>query len=353
MKTITRLKNAVTATRRAAALQGGATPHEVVWRSGPVRLRYYAPTVADVTDGAAPRTPLLLVTPIINRFRVVDLAPESSLVGSLVAQGLPVYLVDWGDVRRIDGGTDWEDYVLRYLRRAADVVGARHPGAGMDLAGYCLGGTIAVLFAARFPERVRKLVTLTTPVDFSGAEPHMDLLRQWVAPATFPVERITEAFGAMPGRLIQQGFLWQRPVDSAFKLRDAWPRFQDLGFARFFSVLESWNQDAVDVPGAAYRRLIRDLYNENHLARGTFLLGREPVDLGRITCPVLVVAADRDTTCPPPAAKALLDLVGSTETRYLELRGGHIAPIVGPKAKDRLHVPLARWLAGEPVGSAA
>jgi polyhydroxyalkanoate synthase len=133
-------------------------------------------------------------------------------------------------------------------------------------------------------------------------------------------------------------------VDTALKLKRAWPRFEDAEFAERFWALESWNADSVDVPGAAYRRLIKELYLENRLARGEFLLRGEPVDLSRIECPLLVVSSGRDTTCPPDAANALLDLVGSKRKETLELKGGHVLPVVGPRAKATFHHQLAEWL---------
>ena len=347
IETLRRTKNAALATVRALRVLDGATTHTVPWRSGPVSLRHYkaqAPVVGP---------PLLLITPIINRFRVVDLQAGSSLVESLVNSGVDVYVVDWGAPRRIDAGTDWEDYVLRLLPRMLDVIVAESaplpagvPEKTVDVMGYCLGGTIAVLLAATFPERIRRLVTLATPIDFHTGVPHMDLIGDWVAEGNFPVDRITHAFGNFPASLIQQGFLWQRPLSSALKFRRAWKRFGARDFANLFCALESWNQHGVDVPGAAYRRLIVDLYRENRLAKGTFVLGGERVDLKRIDCPLLVITAANDTTCPPIAAHALLERVGTPADKRttLDLPGGHVTVTVSSKAPARLHAPLAEWL---------
>ena len=337
VKNATRLNNAVSAGARAFAYLDGATPHRVVARRGPARLRYYEP--AEVDPKA---TPVLLVTPIINRFRVVDLEPEASLVASLIEAGIPVYLVDWGQPARIDQDTDWDDYVLLTLPRFRRAIPHEGP---IDVIGYCLGGTISTVFAARFPEAVRKFVTLNTPVDFHTGQPHMDLLGKWVDPEHFPVEEITGAFGNMPGSLIAQGFVWQRPTSSASKMQKAWERFEDAAFAEYFTVLESWNQDGVDVPGAAYRTLINRLYRQNDLIEGRFELRGQPIDLSRIDMPTLVVTSSFDTTCPPAAAHALLDVISSADKDSLDLKGGHITAIVGRKAKARLHAPLCEWLA--------
>ncbi len=334
---LNRAANLTRASLRAATLTEGATPHEIAWRSGPVTLRRYRP--ATPAPGAAP---LVFVMPFINRFRVVDLEPETSLVGRLVARGLEVFLVDWGVPTRLDAGTDFEDFVLRHIPRAVATTGAEK----VDLLGLCLGGTLSTIYAATHPERVRKLGTLVTPVDFSD----MDHLTRWTRPECFPVEALTRAFGNMPGALVNQGFQWQRPVASALKGERTWPKFDDPDFARFYAVVEAWSQDPVDVPGAAYRRLILDLYRENKLARGAFELSprgrpKVTVDLKRIACPVLVAAAADDIVCPARAAWALLERVSTPEAqqRRLTLKGGHITPLVGPRARASLQDPLAEW----------
>ncbi len=332
---------------RAVTLLDGATPHTVAWRRGPVALRVYAPAQP---PAQAPAAPVVFVTPIINRFRLVDLEPETSLVGRLVARGHTVWLLDWGTPAQTDQGLDWEDLVLDFVERAVASAAEAHGVERVDLVGLCLGGTIATVYAAVRPARVRRLATLVTPIDFAD----MDVLGLWTDARWFPVERLTAAFGNMPGQLVNQGFWWQRPLVNALKLRNAWPRLDDPAFAGFFTVLESWTQDPADVFGAAYRRLIRELYRENRLVAGRFTLaprGRAPlpVDLGQIRCPLFVAAAQDDLICPPAAAWALLERAGTpaADQTRVSMRGGHVTPIVGPRARGQLQDPLASWLLGE------
>ncbi|RMG15585.1 MAG: alpha/beta fold hydrolase, partial [Planctomycetota bacterium] len=283
--------------------------------------------------------PALVVTPLINRFRIVDLDPEGSLVGGLTARGVPVHVADWGAPRRIDAGLDFEDYVLDFLPGMLDALETEQ----VDLVGYCLGGTLAALFAARFPARVRRLVAINAPVAF-GDWPHMDLFRAWTKPEHFPLAALVRAHGNMPGALILQGFLNTQPVASATKWAHLGERMHDADFAARSFALESWNLDSVDVPGRLYRRLIEDLYRDDLLAQGRFELAGQAVDLGRIDCPLLVVSSRSDTTCPPEAARALLELASSERKELLELRGGHVLSVVGPRAPKTLHGALAAWL---------
>lgn len=330
MKTAHRFLNTFHAARRAFALRDGATPHERIPLSGPVSLRRYA---AD--PEAPPRPPIVFVTPIINRSRLFDLAPNSSLVGGLAARGHDVTLIDWGSPRRIDAGTSFRDYIERYIPRAMEAVAGDEP---VTIAGVCLGGTLATMTAARYPKRIAALITIVAPIDFRP----MELMRRWTEKGHFPIDKLMNAFGVMPGPLVGQGFDWQDPIGIAKKGPRLWERFEDRSFAESAFVLESWNRDNVDVPGAAYRRLIKDLYRDNALYEGRFKLGRRALKLEDITAPALVIAGARDGVCKPEAARALLDKA-SGENRYHEEPGGHTGVFLSPKSRPRVLDLFSEW----------
>lgn len=336
LKELSRVKNAGKAAWQALTWIDGASSYEQLWTRGPARLLRYQgrPEVA--------KAPVLLVMPFINRFRLADLEPGSSLIAALTEAGHSVYLMDWGSPRRIDQRLDFEDYVIGTLGRAAKSVGADEQSihGGFHLMGICLGGTLSVMFAALNSDKLLSLTTLVTPVDFSP----MAEMRLWVDAAHFPVEGLTEAFGNMPGSLIGSGFDNLAPASSALKYPRAWQRMADFAFAEQFFTLESWNRDSVDVPGAIYRRLIRDLYRDNKLIKGQFTLRGRKLDLRNITCPTMVLAAKGDSICRPQAARALIDAVGASQKVAHDLPGGHVASIVGPRAQKTCYPLLREWL---------
>lgn len=331
LETLKSLANSLKATKKALAYIDGASPHEIIFKKGPMRLRSYQPK--DVKT-----QPIVLVMPIINRFRLCDLEPEFSLVASLVRDGSPVYVVDWGDPIRLDQDIDWHTYVLDVLPRVMKIVG---PERSITLMGICLGGTIASVYAALFPKQIRQLITLNTPIDFS----HMKDMVEWVKEDYFPVDRLTDALGNMPGAMIAQGFEGLRPLAALAKWRKAFPRFEDAQYADTFHVIESWNKDNVDVPGAAYRTLIKDLYRQNKLVKGEFQLRGRVVNLQNIDAQTLAIGASSDTICHPLAAKALVDSVSSETKEYFEVRGGHIASIIGPRAAQNVYPKIKEWIA--------
>ncbi|MBW2457443.1 MAG: hypothetical protein JRI68_23250 [Deltaproteobacteria bacterium] len=97
-------------------------------------------------------------------------------------------------------------------------------------------------------------------------------------------------------------------------------------------------------PAAAYAQYIKGLYQDNTLARGEHHIRGRRVDLGSITCPILTVTTSRDAICPPPAATALNELSGSTDSEILEIPGGHVGAVVGSKASQKLYPALCEWL---------
>src|SRR4030095_10313927 len=96
-----------------------------------------------------------------------------------------------------------------------------------------------------------------------------------------------------------------------------------------FTALNKWANEYVAFPGEFFRQWVRDFYQGNKLYRGELSVGGRPVRLSAITCPVFVVGAKEDYSAPPACVKALVDAVGSRDTSYVELPGGHISLIAG------------------------
>jgi poly[(R)-3-hydroxyalkanoate] polymerase subunit PhaC len=111
-----------------------------------------------------------------------------------------------------------------------------------------------------------------------------------------------------------------------------------------FMALQSWITDDMPYLGEAYRKYIKDCYQENYLVQGKLLIDGERVDLSRIDCPLLTIVATDDPICPPASAAVLNDLVASSDKQVLELPGGHIGAIAGPGASGHLWPRLAEWL---------
>src|SRR6476620_5586041 len=172
-RSLLRARNGVRYVRGTHAPTLGATPKEVVWTRGKAELWRYRN--GPITHGP----PVVIVHSLVSRSYILDLRPGNSLVEYMTAAGLDVFMLDWGVPDELDADNDLERYVDWYLPRA---LAAARRVSGHDevtLAGYCLGGVIAALYAAGHDDaRVRNLILMATPVDYTEMGAMVALLRE-------------------------------------------------------------------------------------------------------------------------------------------------------------------------------
>ncbi len=321
---------------RAAATAWGeaaaATTRDELPLEGGARLLHFR-------SEATTTRPILLVPSLINRWYVLDLRPGASLVEALVGAGFDVWLLDWGVPEAEDRYLDW-DSVLKRLGRAARRVQRETGHASIGLLGYCMGGTLSAIYAAQHADSIAAFVTLCAPIDFSQG----GALRRMVDPSWFDADALADAGNIAPDQM-QAGFSMLRPTLEVAKLMSQPDLALDPVARDAFRALDAWASDNIPFPGEAYRRYITEMYQRNELITGTHRVNGQPVQLGKIKCPTLVITASRDAICPPLAATALLRHVGSTDTSVLEVPGGHVGAVVGSRAAKEMYPGLTRWLA--------
>jgi polyhydroxyalkanoate synthase subunit PhaC len=315
----------------------GATPARVVHRENKWRLLRYEPRAG----GPAYRTPLLLVPSLINRHYVLDLMPGKSFAEYLVGAGHDVFVIDWGTPGDEDRHLTFDDIVDGYQGRAVRVA-ARCAGVSqVHVLGYCLGGTLAIIYAAARPEHVASLCVLAAPVRFGDD----GLLSAWTRTRSLDLEALVGALGNVPWQLMQSAFHLLRPTLNLSKAVHLLDRAWDDEYLDGFFALETWGNDNVSLPGAAYRTLVGSLYRDDALAAGTMRLSGRPVALANITCPTLAVTFEHDNIVPWASAAALLDAVGATDKERIHLPGGHVGAVVSRAASRTLWPKLQAWWA--------
>ncbi len=321
-------------------VSGPATPSEVVADWPLARLLRHP------ARGRARPVPVLIVASLINRYYVLDLLPGSSVIEKLCRAGFDVYALDWKAPGSDGPKLGFADYLDGAILDAVKSCGA---GAPVGVLGYCMGGTLAAMFAARHPQAVRWLTLLGTPIDFHQS----GRLAGWTRPELFDADSVIDAYGNMPPWLMQSGFKLLNPVDAWSKLMRLHQSAEDEDATRQFVALESWLDDNLAFPGGVYREYIRRLYQDNALIRGDFDVGGERVDLARLTAPLLNVVALGDHICAPPASRALMARVGSTDKQLLEFETGHVGLTVGSRAHRELWPRIIDWMAGASGASGA
>jgi len=315
--------------------RGPATPYEVVSEGPMARLLRYR---AD--QPRAGRVPLLIVSSLINRYYVLDLLADLSVIGTLCARGFDVWVLDWKAPGDLGPRLRFGDYVEGAIASAA-ADAARSAGVGqVSVLGYCMGGTLAAMFAAHRPELVKALCLLGTPIDFHAS----GMLADWTTRERFDADLMMDVLGNMPPALMQSGFKLLNPADALFKQLHLLLDGADHQRVRQFVALESWLDDNIAFPGGVYREYIGRLYQDNALALGTFMLGERAVDLKRLVAPLLNVVALRDHICAPPSSRALMKLCGATDQQLLEFDTGHIGMTTSRRAHAQLWPRIIEWL---------
>jgi polyhydroxyalkanoate synthase len=294
--------------------------------------------------------PVLLAYALVGRYQMIELESDRSFVRKLLAEGLDVYIVDWGHPTRAHRWLTIDDYVSGYLDDCVDVIRERHGVDRINLLGVCQGGVFTTCYASLFPQKVKNLVLTVTPIDFHGdkgsPEPGAGYMNLWARSlAPEDIDLLVETVGTAPGALVGFSFLMMNPVANATKYTTELVEILDdeaklLNFLR----MERWIADRPGHPGEVMRQWFKDLYQGNKLVRGELMLGGRRVDLRNVTMPVLNVYADGDVVVPTACSRSLEGRFGSTDYGELSVPGGHIGTFVGGKSQKVLAPSIAKWL---------
>jgi len=296
-----------------------------LWREGSARLLDYAP-------GDAAARPVLFVPSLVNRAHVLDLDEGASLMRFLAANGVRPLLLDWGWPGEAERRLTLTDHIAGRLERA---IIAAPPG--VVLAGYCMGGLLALAAALRRPDRVSALALLATPWDF-GVDPQAAGLAR-VLPGLEPLMATTNALGV---DVLQSLFAMLDPYSIPQKFR-AFGRLDPVGArARRFVVLEDWLNDGVPLGAAVAREVIGEWYGRNTPARGEWMVAGLPVMPGDWRGPAFVAVPARDRIVPPASAMPLGTAIQGARVHLAQ--AGHIGMVAGQGAEAALWRPLLEWL---------
>lgn len=294
----------------------------VLWQEGSARLLDY---------GGKGR-PILFVPSLVNRAYVLDLDEGASLMRFLAGQGLRPLLLDWGWPGPVERRFTLTDHIAGRLERALMAA-----PEGLILAGYCMGGLLALAAAQRRPDRVSGLALLATPWDF-GAIPQAPTMAK-LLPGLEPMMAPMNALGV---DLLQSLFAMLDPYSIAEKFRAFGTLDQASARARRFVVLEDWLNDGVPLAAPVAREAMGEWYGQNTPARGEWAVAGLPVTPGEWRGPSFVAVPARDRIVPPAAALPLAAALPGAQVHLA--RAGHIGMVAGENAEAALWRPLLDWL---------
>jgi polyhydroxyalkanoate synthase len=324
----------------------GTTPSETVYTEDRVKLIHYLPTVKTPHP-----VPLLIVYAMVNRYYILDLQPDKSVIKKLLEEGFDIYLIDWGYPAGADRYLTLDDYVNGYIDHAVDTIRERSGQGKITLFGVCQGGTFSMMYAALHPEKVKNLVTLVAPVDFDTDK---GLLHVWAK--SLDADKIVDYYGIVPGDFLNVGFLLTDPFRTVidkyvglFERLECDPdneacNTRNEETVKNFLRMEKWIFDSPDQPGETYRQFIKDCYQKNLLIKNKMVIGGKRIDLKKITMPLLNVMAEFDHLVPNDASKPLTGAVASKDKATLVFPTGHIGIFVGSKSQKEVCPKIATWL---------
>jgi polyhydroxyalkanoate synthase subunit PhaC len=302
-----------------------------VWAEGDTRLLDY---------GVGGGIPVLFVPSLVNRAYVLDLIQGHSMLRWFAKHGVRPLLLDWGWPEETERRFTLTDYVAGRLERAMTEA-ARIAGAPPVLAGYCMGGTLAVAAAQRRPDLISGLALLAAPWDFHAPDPE----RARQAAETLPLLEPAFAFShTVPIDLLQTLFALLDPWSVADKYRAFSRMPQDSERARLFVALEDWVNDGVPLAAEVARACLGEWYGENTPARGRWRIAGMAIDPSLISAPAFVAVPGRDRIVPSESALPLARLIHGAVLH--QPAAGHIGMAAGARAEAALWRPLLAWVEG-------
>jgi polyhydroxyalkanoate synthase len=304
------------------------TPGAVVYENDFMQLIQYEPCTDTVHA-----LPLVMVPPCINKYYILDLQPDNSLVRHSLEAGHTVFMVSWRNMPPSMGKASWDDYlehgVLRAINTAKAVCGIEQ----VNTLGFCVGGTLLgcalAILRARGDSSVASATLLTTMLDFSDTgelgifidDAYVDARKtQFVEGGVLPGRELALTFASLRAN----DLIWPYVVNNYLKGRTPEP----------FDLLY-WNSDSTNLPGCMYVEYIRNTYLDNRLREpGALTMLGVPVDLGRIDMPLYVLAAREDHIVPWKTAYASARLLRGP-LRFVLVASGHIAGVINPAQRKR------------------
>jgi polyhydroxyalkanoate synthase len=298
------------------------TPAKVVYRSDLIEVLQYLPQTEQVHE-----VPLLCSPPWINKYYIMDLAPQRSFIEWAVQHGRTVFAISYRNPDESMAETTLDDYLVKGPRAAMDVITEITGAARIDLVGLCLGGALTMMTATYLDEvgedRLNTITLLNTMVDY--ADPG--------ALGNFTDE---ETVAKLEKKMQRRGYLEAKEMVGTFDML----RANDLIFNYVvsnwlmgkqppaFDIL-AWNSDATRMPAAMHSFYLRNFYVQNNFVNGRLTLRGQTLDLADVDQDLYIVSAINDHIVPWTASYATLKHV-SGDARFILSSGGHIAGIVNP-----------------------
>ena len=311
------------------------TPYDVAYSEDKIRLLHFnSPTQKQY------QIPLVIVYALINRYHILDIQPHKSWVRNLLNQGYDVYMIDWGTPSNIDKYLGFDDYVNGYIDNCVDFVCNEASVNKVSMQGYCTGGTLATVYTALHPNKIKNLIVTAPVIDgkrdttvVGNLARHMD------------VDNMVETIGNMPPEFMYYVFSVLKPFEQGIeKYINFFRNIDDKNYVDSFLRVEKWLNDTPPVPGELFRQWIKGIYQDNLLIQNKMYVGGKLVSLKNITMPIFTQVAVGDHLVSPECSMPLHYAVGSEDKTLRIYPTGHVGMIASSFSQKNVLPELGEWL---------
>jgi len=302
------------------------------------------------------KIPVLVIYAFINRHYILDLLPKVSVIRNLLNQGLDIFATDWGTPSVYDKNLTIGHFINNYIDKSVDYIRRITKSDKVSLFGYCWGGDLALMYAALHPEKIKNLTTVATPGDSDLDD---SLLSVWTR--SVKEDYILDAFGNVPGMLLNSAFNLRRPIEYSHKYFHFFEQPHSFESIAEFFATEIWLYDSPPVIGEIYREFVEYCYKQNLLIKNKMIIQYDKdniisnnndknnktkvIDLENITAPYLNVVAQKDDLVAPESSKALNSaLTKSYDKKLIEFSSGHVGLMIGSRAHTELWPKVGQWI---------
>ncbi len=308
-----------------------ATPNNIVYEHQTLRLRHFP----NKRVSEAKRPVLILPPQAGHHSCLADYSPSQSLVRVFHMYGYDVYVCEW-----VSATDEYRDLsmsdILRLTDEAVETIRKRNDVFKIHIVGQCQGGWQATLYTSLFPDKIATLVSAAAPIDVHASpSPIVDNAQ---LPMSFFEYLVSTGNGLMNGQYLLTGFknmqCEEHYVRKYYRLWEMVKNHDEDAIKRFI-LFEDWYGYTQMIPGRFYLDIIKNIFKENNLTKkGAFEVLGQPVNLGNITCPVIIMAGKKDHITPPAQAFALKNLVSTPPEDVVEIltEGGHIGTLMGTES---------------------
>ncbi|UCZ54937.1 alpha/beta fold hydrolase [Bacillus shivajii] len=311
----------------------GQTSKTEVWKINKTTLWYYP------AKNKRYETPLFLIYSLINRPFILDLSPGMSMIEAFVNEGYDVYLLDFGVPGYEDKEITLDDYITTYIHKAVKR-SLFHSGAKeVTMIGYCLGGTLATIYAAFRNETIKNLVLFAPPLDFE----HSPIPEEWedaIKNGRVHLDELIDIYGVIPAKYME----WiLRLAVSPITYRSYLGLLQkshDKEYVQKWHLFNHWLKGHIPFAGATLKQLINDIAMDNKLIKNELKINGTPIHLDAITSDLLVVSTTDDEIVPKELVKPIMSQVSSENKTHQHIKGGHVSLAIKGELPDFLNL----WL---------